>query len=50
VAVELAKKIFGSLNARVYLVGAGNERTRARHLLRTRRSLFVARTYDRRFV
>jgi glutamyl-tRNA reductase len=51
VAVELAKKIFGSLNGKsVYLVGAGKmSELAARHLLaHGAGSLFVAnRTYDR---
>jgi len=51
VAVELAKKIFGSLNGKcVYLVGAGKmTELAARHLLaHGATSLFVAnRTYDR---
>jgi glutamyl-tRNA reductase len=51
VAVELAKKIFGSLNGRnVYLVGAGKmTELAARHLLaHGAASIFVAnRTYDR---
>ncbi len=51
VAVELAKKIFGSLNGRhVYLVGAGKmSELAARHLLaHGAASIFVAnRTYDR---
>jgi glutamyl-tRNA reductase len=51
VAVELAKKIFGSLNGKsVYLVGAGKmSELAARHLLaQGAASLFVAnRTYDR---
>src|ERR1700722_8320253 len=51
VAVELAKKIFGSLNGKsVYLVGAGKmSELAARHLLaHGAASLFVAnRTYDR---
>jgi glutamyl-tRNA reductase len=51
VAVELAKKIFGSLNGKsVYLVGAGKmSELAARHLLSNgASSLFVAnRTYDR---
>jgi glutamyl-tRNA reductase len=51
VAVELAKKIFGSLNGRqVYLVGAGKMiELAARHLLaHGAGSIFVAnRTYDR---
>jgi glutamyl-tRNA reductase len=51
VAVELAEKIFGSLNGKsVYLVGAGKmSELAARHLLaRGAASLFVAnRTYDR---
>jgi glutamyl-tRNA reductase len=51
VAVELAEKIFGSLNGKsVYLVGAGKmSELAARHLLaRGATSLFVAnRTYDR---
>jgi glutamyl-tRNA reductase len=51
VAVELAEKIFGSLNGKsVYLVGAGKMRElAARHLLaHGAASLFVAnRTYDR---
>jgi len=53
VAVELAKKIFGSLNGRqVYLVGAGKmSELAARHLLaHGAASIFVAnRTYDRAF-
>ena len=51
VAVELAKKIFGSLNGKhVYLVGAGKmSELAARHLLaHGAASIFVAnRTYDR---
>src|SRR5271170_7298046 len=51
VAVELAKKIFGSLNGKhVYLVGAGKmSELAARHLLaHGASSIFVAnRTYDR---
>jgi glutamyl-tRNA reductase len=51
VAVELAKKIFGSLNGKsVYLVGAGKmTELAARHLLANgAASIFVAnRTYDR---
>src|SRR5216683_3185631 len=51
VAVELAKKIFGSLNGKsVYLVGAGKmSELAARHLLaHGATSIFVAnRTYDR---
>jgi glutamyl-tRNA reductase len=51
VAVELAKKIFGSLNGKyVYLVGAGKmSELAARHLLANGAvSIFVAnRTYDR---
>jgi glutamyl-tRNA reductase len=51
VAVELAKKIFGSLNGKhVYLVGAGKmSELAARHLLaQGAASIFVAnRTYDR---
>jgi glutamyl-tRNA reductase len=51
VAVELAKKIFGSLNGKsVYLVGAGKmSELAARHLMaHGAASLFVAnRTYDR---
>src|SRR4030081_3257816 len=51
VAVELAKKIFGSLNGKsVYLVGAGKmSELAARHLIsHGATSLFVAnRTYDR---